>query len=349
MNTQTLKPILATKNKHCRDDNISFEEKNHKYTINEKGNSITPYISTTTFIHKQFENFDADEIIKKMMSGKNWTNSKYFGLTNDEIKKLWSDNGLLVSGEGTNLHNKIEKFMNQKLPDDEEYTHKNLLKNYIENNYTDNSVDWNLFLKYIENYPDFVCYRTEWLIYDEEVKIAGSIDMVYINKNDNSLNIYDWKRSKKITKEAFNNKYAITPCIDHLPDSNYFHYSLQLNIYKAILEKNYNMIIKDLYLIRLHPENKNNTFEAIKIINLSDEVKELFEYRKTQLKYETANHEITEYETAKQEITKYETAKQEITKYETAKQEITKYEMAKQEITKYETAKQEIENKNEEY
>jgi hypothetical protein len=94
------------------------------------------------------------------------------------------------------------------------------------------------------------------------------------------------------------------------------------------------MIIKDLYLIRLHPENKNNTFEAIKIINLSDEVKELFEYRKTQLKYE---NEITKYETI-------EIAKQEITEYETAKQEITKYETAKQEITK-----QEKENKNEEY
>jgi hypothetical protein len=337
MNTQTLKPILAIKNKHSRDDNISFEEKNHKYTINEKGNSITPYISTTTFIHKQFENFDADEIIKKMMSGKNWTNSKYFGLTNDEIKKIWSDNGSLVSGEGTNLHNKIEKFMNQQLPNDEEYSHKNLLKNYIENNYIDNSVDWSLFLKYIENYPDFVCYRTEWLIYDEEVKIAGSIDMVYINKNDNSLNIYDWKRSKKITKEAFNNKYAITPCIDHLPDSNYFHYSLQLNIYKAILEKNYNVIIKDLYLIRLHPENKNNTFEAIKIINLSNEVKELFEYRKTQLKYE-----ITEYE-------KTTTLRKEekTTKDETTKDETTKDETTKDETTKDETTNDEKENKDE--
>lgn len=287
-----LKPILSVKNTHLRDGNISFEEKEHRYTINEKGTSTTPYISTTTFIHKHFENFDADSIIKKMMLGKNWTKSKYYGLNIDEIKKIWNDNGSSVSKEGTLLHSNIEKFMNQEIPDTIEYTHQNLLENYMKcsNIILDvkqnNAEDWLLFLKYIKYYPNFVPYRTEWFIYDEEVKIAGSIDMVYLNKDDNTLNIYDWKRSKKITKESYGNKYAITDCINHIPDSNYFHYALQLNIYKAILEKNYNVVVKDLCLVRLHPENKNNSFELIKVINLADEVRDLFEYRKKQLKYE---------------------------------------------------------------
>lgn len=286
MNNQTLKPILSAINFHERDKNISFEEKDHKYTINEKGTSITPYISTTTFIHKQFEEFNAELIIKKMMKGKNWCNSKYFGLTVDEIKKIWSDNGVSVSGQGTSLHNNIEKFMNQELPNGMEYSHENLLNNYLKNNIQDDSLDWSLFIKFIKYFPDFIPYRTEWLIYDEDVKIAGSIDMVYLNKNDNTLNIYDWKRSKKITKESFGNKYSKTECINHIPDSNYFHYSLQLNIYKTILQNKYNVTIKDLYLVRLHPENKNNSFELIKVIDLSNEVNELFEYRKSLLKYD---------------------------------------------------------------
>ena len=37
------------------------------------------------------------------------------------------------------------------------------------------------------------------MIWDKELKFAGSIDMVYENP-DGSLMIYDWKRSKAIKK-----------------------------------------------------------------------------------------------------------------------------------------------------
>jgi hypothetical protein len=200
--------------------------------------------------------------------------------------------------------------MNQELLENQEYTHENLLKNYEKNNIFDNSIDWSLFIKYIKKYPNFVPYRTEWLIYDEEVKIAGSIDMVYLNE-DGTIDIYDWKRSKKISKETFGNKYAINECINYLPDSNYFHYSLQLNIYKTIIEKNYNMKVKNLYLIRLHPENKNNTFEEIKVINLSNEVENLFNYRKlNQLKYKNIEQQIEDENQEKQHQEKQHQEKQ---------------------------------------
>ena len=37
-------------------------------------------------------------------------------------------------------------------------------------------------------------YRTEWMVWDDELKFAGSIDMIYRNP-DGTLDIYDWKRS----------------------------------------------------------------------------------------------------------------------------------------------------------
>jgi hypothetical protein len=222
------------------------------------------------------------------MKSSKWCDSKYFGMTVEEIKNGWNENGKSVSQQGTNMHFNIECFMNQELPDDIEYTHENLLKNYYKEHpeYEPKTPleDWDLFIKFVSYYPDFIPYRTEWLVYDEMSKICGSIDMVYFNKEDNTLNIFDWKRSKKITKDSFG-KYAKTECINHIPDANYFHYSLQLNIYKAILEKNYGFKVKDLNLIILHPENKNNSFESIKVIDLSNEVKDLFEYRISQLEY----------------------------------------------------------------
>ena len=81
-------------------------------------------------------------------------------------------------------------------------------------------------------------YRTEWTVFHEELKIAGSIDMIFENP-DGTLQIYDWKRCKEIAKAPAFNKYSHIACIDHLPDTNYWHYCLQLNTYKAIIEEKY--------------------------------------------------------------------------------------------------------------
>ena len=93
------------------------------------------------------------------------------------------------------------------------------------------------------------------------------------NKEDgNHLVIYDWKRVKNIQDE---NRFerGFKP-INHLPNSNYWHYSLQLNIYKRILEKNYDKIIDAMYLLWLHPNNKS--YIEIKVPDLSTEIDNLF-------------------------------------------------------------------------
>jgi hypothetical protein len=102
--------------------------------------------------------------------------------------------------------------------------------------------------------------------------------MLFI-KPDGTYAIYDWKRSREITKSASFNKFANKTCIEHLPDSNYWHYCLQLNTYKSILESKYDIIVSEMYLICLHPENKNNNYQRIKVVDLGDEIKDLFKLR----------------------------------------------------------------------
>ena len=68
--------------------------------------------------------------------------------------------------------------------------------------------------------------------------IRLAISRVYrydIRKPNGHLSLYDWKRCKEIKKQTTSN--ATTKCIEHLPNSNYWHYSLQLNTYKYLLEK----------------------------------------------------------------------------------------------------------------
>ncbi len=85
---------LAVKHVHPRDARISFEEESHTYTIDGVKEGWT---SCTTFIHSFFQHFDPDAVIAKMMSSRKWPESKYYGMTAEEIKKQWSDSGAEAS------------------------------------------------------------------------------------------------------------------------------------------------------------------------------------------------------------------------------------------------------------
>ena len=237
-----------------------------------------------------------------MMKGKGWKEGhKYWGLTKEQIKILWSSN---TSAElGTNLHYEIECFMNEKLIIGI-YTHKELYDQYQYSLYLQDqkqkeeqkkdqnkdqdqdqkqnikkSIEWYYFIQFIKDTPTLKPYRTEWLIYHEDLKISGSIDMIYENE-DGTLSIYDWKRSKNITRV-------------NLYNANFWHYALQLNMYKMILEEKYDKKVKDLYLVRLYPDPEkveqvkqdlDPPYELIKIPILNKEIMDLKSDRIKQLK-----------------------------------------------------------------
>jgi len=273
----TLYPVLSLRNIHLRDKNIKFYENSHKYIIlTDETNS---YTSVTTWVHEHFEKFDSDKIIDKMMSSDKWREGhKYWGMSKEQIKTQWSSsNG---AEAGTNLHYEIECFNNDKRFQFD-YTNKELYEIYWCDNkdkHNSKSIEWQYFINFIKDHQQLKPYRTEWTIYHEDTKIAGSVDMIYENP-DGTLSIYDWKRSKNITRINNFNKFSITPLICHLPDSNFWHYALQLNIYKVILETKYDKKIKDLFLVRLHPDSEEKNYELIELPDLSIEIKQLFSER----------------------------------------------------------------------
>jgi ATP-dependent exoDNAse (exonuclease V) beta subunit len=247
--------FLKEKNPHPRDDRILFDEPTHTYTIDGDSN----YMSVTTFNHKLFEEFNADKIIANMRKSRNWVNSKYFGQTDAEIKALWEANRDNAAQAGTKMHYDIECYYNE-CPNEND------------------SVEYQYFMNFKDAFPELKAFRTEWTVFHEELKLAGSIDMVFENEQGDLL-IYDWKRSKEIVKTSTWNKFSNNETISHIPDTNYWHYCLQLNTYKAMLEANYDKKVVGLYLVCLHPDNKNGNFQRIKVVDLQEEVKDLFAYR----------------------------------------------------------------------
>jgi hypothetical protein len=279
---------LATKNPHPRDKHIHFEEGPHKYTIT----GINPktddeFTSVTTLVHEHFEHFNAKNIIAGMMRSKKWNdpvaNCKYYGKTAEEIEKMWSTAGKDAAAKGTAMHHKIECFYNQSQPAPAAAAAAAA--------HADTDTDAPEIQQFMKFHEDFSAslkpYRTEWTIFHEEARIAGSIDMVYelidpatataTATAATPLVIYDWKRCREITKTHPLFRFATHPAIEHIPDSNYWHYALQLNIYKYILQTKYDKTIADLYLVVLHPDAKN--YNRIKLPDLQSEIRELFEER----------------------------------------------------------------------
>ena len=227
--------MLAIDNFHPKDKYIIFEEESHTYTINGNSN----YKSVTTWIHQYFPSFNARNVIMKMKKGRNWNPSnKYYHMTDREIMDEWSCNGKEAAELGTFMHNNIEDLYNGLDFDDQ----------FLE------SKEARLFLEYLSENP-YRPYRTEWRIYSEEHLLAGSIDMIYHDPfNPGKFIICDWKRCKEIkTENKYEKGFGILNCLDHC---NYWHYSLQLNVYKYILENYYDIEIIGMFLVILHPNQE---------------------------------------------------------------------------------------------
>jgi ATP-dependent exoDNAse (exonuclease V) beta subunit len=254
---------LAELNPHPRDQNISFEEGPHIYTVcGDRGG----YTSVTTWNHQHFEKFDSDRIINNILKNKKWSSDpsyKYYKMTKEAINKMWDDNRDQAAQAGTKMHYDIECFYNKL-------------------DVINNSIEYQYFCKFADDFKELKPYRTEWMVYYEELKLSGSIDMIFENP-DGTLQIYDWKRCKEIQHESNFGKYSTTTCISHLPDTNFWHYALQLNVYKTILEHKYDKKVTNLYLVCIHPDNAYKTYERIEVPFLNDEIEQLFQIRLTEV------------------------------------------------------------------
>ena len=204
---------------HPRDALIVFEADSHKYTCaGESG-----YMSVTTWNHTHFPEFDADAIITKMMSNpRTWPKSPYYGKTREEIKAGWEKNRDEAAAAGTAMHYAIECYYRGETPhaplgetptppNSGEGSSNDISSNSVEgssnNGAEGSSSDAGVracvaggqsphFIAFLAAHPHLKPYRTEWTIFNEDVRIAGTVDMIYENESDGTLMIYDWKRCK---------------------------------------------------------------------------------------------------------------------------------------------------------
>ena len=237
-------------NRHERDKRCEFDPEPHEYRIGG-----TVFRSVTTIISKFFPVFNADEAIRKMKNGRSWNpTNRYWGMQDFEIKQMWEEKGISAAEQGTFLHEQIENF-------------------FLEREYAEPQ-EFELFRQFQNDHKFLDPHRTEWRIFDEAYQIAGTID--FIAKNGNEFEMYDWKRSVKVIDKL--NGQAIIENrweqgfngLSDMGHTSFNHYSIQLSIYRYLLEKNYGICLSKMYVVVLHPDY--DQYYKVEVPYLKDKV-----------------------------------------------------------------------------
>ncbi len=222
-----------------RDKYLQFNPYEHIYLFNgrERFKSVSQLVSLF------FEPFRAYDMAR--------LHAQRRGCTEGEMLEKWDMAGCMASEAGTFMHKQIENFYDGlEYQDEYPFTYEG--KYQHADTHISLERERHHFMNFRRDHP-FQPHKTEWAIYDEALKIAGTIDMIH--KRGEVFDIYDWKRSGKIVDEAgapltdgFRGQSGING-LESVQDTPYWHYCIQQNLYRHILERNYGITVGNMYLV----------------------------------------------------------------------------------------------------
>ncbi|HQI42295.1 MAG: hypothetical protein B6D44_06185 [Ignavibacteriales bacterium UTCHB2] len=234
-------------------DKIRIDESNHRYYLIDEPQ--TDFVSCTTFIEYFFHKFDSVGVANNLTM----SHPNYIGMTPQELVKIWEN----AASEGTQVHKEIDNFIKYgTIP---------------QNSKSKIASDW---IKKIDR--DKYEILSEKIIYSNEIKIAGTVDLILLNRENNTIDIYDWKTSKSIDQNSYGMKMGRVPITSNLKDCNFIHYSLQLSLYRFILESYYSLKVDKLTLLHL-----NNNITPYQCSYMQNVIIEMLKYDRFKLAKET--------------------------------------------------------------
>lgn len=233
---------------HSRDGLIAFDPSRHVYTFGDE-----EFESVTTVVENCFAKFDAAA----------WAAKKRPENPQSLIDE-WEAKGKEARDLGTLMHDRIERhYLGQ--PHDADAL---------------SDATFTRFLRFAAERP-LTPYRTEWRIFSERYKIAGTLDFLAL-EDDGSFSIYDWKRSTKVVDadgHVIDNSYRRTGRypLHFIADTTFNHYALQVSIYRFILAEHYGIDVRRAFLGVFHPDMPRHY--CVSLPYLQKEVESLLNYR----------------------------------------------------------------------
>jgi hypothetical protein len=247
-------------------NDITFYDKPHKYFIDGK-----ELISVTTLIHKYQEEFDEGYWSDFKATQKN--------LTPEEVLRAWKFINRKGTIKGSAIHDYAENLFQNK---EFEYPLQMILNEF---GFDPVRIEYDITKKHVDEFYNkvqgkLIPIRTEMVVYDKESLIGGMLDILFYNVKWGVFQIYDWKTNKKFTTEEkerhlLNELYLIEDCDLEI-------YSLQLSLYKHIIEKITGLKLGKSYIVWF--SHNNPTYELIETKDRSYYAKLLVDNRINEFK-----------------------------------------------------------------
>jgi ATP-dependent exoDNAse (exonuclease V) beta subunit len=246
-------------------DHILFVDKDHSYRINGE---IAKY-SVTKLLKKYEKPFPRDEMAKHVARKK--------GVLIEDILHEWDYKRDYSSHRGSEFHLFAENYLQRRqLPLDKKafisfitqgcdyYQESTVVKYYEEQAHLITN-----FLNFYNWWKiDHILVKPEFVVGDEEASVCGTIDNLSYNIKTKKFVIFDYKTNKAIDKKNSRGENLLPP-FNYLPSCELSKYSLQLHLYKHIIEKNTGMEVGGCFIVWV---NGKEDYELIECLDLSKEV-----------------------------------------------------------------------------
>lgn len=237
-----------------------YDKDLHKYFHPNDKTGNAEYISVTTLIERFFQ-FDILRYIQREAEKVNRDEEELFR----EFQALRDEAALL----GTELHLQIENY-------------------YTKKPFDDSLQEFKYFLAFEKEKiipKKLIFAEAEKKVFYSKFNVAGTVDCLFKSADEKYVMV-DWKRSKKLIVQGTNkpDKRGFQIEIEGLTDltnCSYYRYCIQQNMYKYILEKEYNIVISDMILAILHEKYPN--YHTIKLPEMINE---------TEIIFNSINHKI---------------------------------------------------------
>lgn len=109
-------------------------------------------------------------------------------------------------------------------------------------------------------------YRTEWVIGDSELGIAGTADAVMFHRVNQQYMLFDWKTGKLDTENPYQKMKGVFTGYD---DCKLNRYSLQTSIYRLMIERNTDLKIAGAYIVHLSETGDFFAYKAKDLVGLA--------------------------------------------------------------------------------
>ena len=211
------------------ENNIVLNKDTHEYRLLSEP-ELT-FTSVTTFVDSFFEGFDSLKIATNLVQN----HPRYAGCTVESLIAIWDK----ARDHGTLVHDEIE--------------------NWIKNDVEPQSIKAIQGKNWLQNYQmkSDIDVSSELIVYSTELKIAGTFDILAKDNNTGQYELIDWKTTKKIDTVSYGYRMGTDNATKDVMDCNFYHYALQLSLYRFLLEEYYGVMIHNQLIAHVQDEGVN--------------------------------------------------------------------------------------------